>query len=153
MVEVLPKEQQDAVVMGVFPDLPGAATLGSSAAVPSEGFGINANLEGTAKADAAWKFLQFYNGPEGAKIRLENGEVPTYKLDYSNFDLPGLQLQYAEFSATKPMGYIIDAKMDGEGMGILNPDIQAMMFGNISPADVASRYENWVKDNDSNRGM
>ena len=151
MMEVLTKEQQDAIFMGVFPDITGAAVQGSSAAVPSEGFGISSKLEGTAKADAAWKFIEFYNGPEGAKIRLENGEVPTYKLDYSQFDLPELQLEYAEFSASKSMGYIIDAMMDGEGMGILNPDIQAMMFGNISPAEVAERYEAWVVENDSNR--
>ncbi|MBI9101214.1 MAG: extracellular solute-binding protein [Spirochaetales bacterium] len=151
MMEVLTPEQQDAIQMGVFPDIAGAVVKGSSAAVPSEGFGINVNLEGSDKADAAWKFIKFYNGPEGARIRLENGEVPTYKLDYSTFDLPALQLEYAEFSTSKSMGYIIDAMMDGEGMGILNPDIQAMMFGNIEPADVAARYEAWVKDNDSNR--
>ncbi len=153
MIEVLSQEQQDAVHMGVFPDIAGAAVKGSSAAVPSEGFGINASLEGTDKADAAWEFIKFYNGPEGASIRLQNGEVPTYKLDYSAFDLPELQLEYAEFSSTKPMGYIIDAMMDGEGMGILNPDIQAMMFGNITPEEVAARYEAWVAENDSNRGM
>ena len=49
------------------------------------------------------------------------------------------------------MGYVIDAKMDPEGMGILNPDIQAMMFGNMTPAEVARRYEDWVAENDSSR--
>jgi len=152
MVTTLTPEQQDAVFMGVFPAIDGEVTAGSSAAVPSEGFGISAKLEGTAKADAAWEFLKFYNGEEGATIRLKNGEIPTYKLDYNQFEMPELQKQYAEFSTTKPMGYIIDAHMDGEGMGRLNPDIQAMMFGELTPAEVASRYEEWAAANDSNRG-
>jgi raffinose/stachyose/melibiose transport system substrate-binding protein len=152
MVTTLSPAQQDAIYMGVFPAVKGEVSPGSSAAVPSEGFGISSKLEGTAKADAAWELLKFYNGKEGAAIRLRNGEIPTYKLDYDNFDMPDLQKRYAEFSTTKPMGYIIDAMMDGEGMGLLNPDIQAMMFGELTPAEVASRYEEWVAANDSSRG-
>lgn len=152
MVTILTPELQDAVYMGVFPAIAGEVTHGSSAAVPSEGFGISAKLEGTAKADAAWKFIEFFNGAEGAAIRLKYGEIPTYKLDYSAFEMSDLQRQYAEFSTTNPMGYIIDAHMDGEGMGQLNPDIQAMMFDQLSPEEVASRYETWVAAKDSNRG-
>lgn len=152
MVNVLTPEQQDAIYMGVFPAIKGEVSPGSSAAVPSEGFGINAKLKGSAKADAAWKFIEFYNGKTGSEIRLQNGEIPAYKLDYNMYDMPGLQKQYAEFSTTKPMGYIIDANMDGEGMGVLNPSIQAMMFGNMTPQEVAAEYEKWVAANDSNRG-
>ncbi|QEN09564.1 extracellular solute-binding protein [Oceanispirochaeta crateris] len=151
MVTTLPQEQQDAIEMIVFPALPGEVQSNSSAAVLSEGFGINAKLGGTPEGQAAFDFIAYYTGEEGASIRLKNGEIPTYKLDYSGLDLPGLQLKYAEFQQNHPMGYVIDAKMDGEGMGILNPDIQAMMFGNLTPDEVASRYEAWVKDNDSNR--
>ena len=151
MVNILPQQQQDAVKMIAFPALPGEVSPNSSAAVPSEGFGIHAELEGSDKAQAAYDFIAFYTGEEGAAIRLQYGEIPTYKLDYSEFDLPGLQLQYAEYSQSHPMGYVIDAKMDPEGMGLLNPDIQAMMFGNITPAEVAQRYEEWVAENDSNR--
>ncbi len=151
MVEVLPQEQQDAIKMIVFPALPNEVSPNSSAAVPSEGLGINAKLAGTPKGDAAFALIQYYTGLEGATTRLSYGEIPTYKLDYSKFDLPGLQLMYAQFQQDHPMGYVIDAKMDAEGMGTLNPDIQAMMFGNISPQEVAKRYEDWVAANDSNR--
>lgn len=151
MISVLPPEQQDAIYMGVFPAIEGEVSPNSSAAVPSEGFGINANLKGTPKADAAWEFISYYTGKEGSAIRLANGEIPTYKLDYSTVDMPKLQKAYAEFSINHPMGYIIDAKMDPEGMGVLNPDIQAMMFGQLTPQQVAERYEAWVAENDSNR--
>jgi raffinose/stachyose/melibiose transport system substrate-binding protein len=151
MVTTLPQEQQDAIEMIVFPALPGEVTSNSSAAVLSEGFGINSKLSGTAEGQAAFDFIAYYTGKEGAEIRLASGEIPTFKLDYSGMDLPGLQLAYAKFQQDHPMGYVIDAKMDGEGMGLLNPDIQAMMFGNITPAEVAERYEAWVVENDSNR--
>jgi raffinose/stachyose/melibiose transport system substrate-binding protein len=151
MITTLPQEQQDAIEMIVFPALPGEVVSNSSAAVLSEGFGINSKLSGTAKGQAAFDFIAYYTGKEGATIRLKNGEIPTFKLDFSGTDLPGLQLKYAQFQQKHPMGYVIDAKMDGEGMGLLNPDIQAMMFGNITPKEVAERYEAWVKENDSNR--
>ncbi|PID55973.1 ABC transporter substrate-binding protein [candidate division KSB3 bacterium] len=151
MISELPPEQQDAIYMGVFPAIEGEVSPNSSAAVPSEGFGISAAIEGTPKADAAWEFISFYAGQEGSAIRVANGEIPTYKLDYSTIEMPKLQKAYAEFSISHPMGYIIDAKMDPEGMGVLNPDIQAMMFGQLTPQQVAERYEAWVAENDSNR--
>lgn len=151
MVNILSQEMQDAIYMGVFPEIPGEVVHNSSAAVPSEGFGISVDLEGTDAAATAFSFLAFYNGEEGASIRLAAGEVPTYRLDMDDFDIPGLQRQYAEFSASRPMGYVIDAKMDPEGMGVLNPDIQAMMFGQLTPREVAERYEAWVAANDTNR--
>ena len=151
MVTSLPQEQQDAIEMIVFPALPGEVSPNSSAAVLSEGFGINSKLSGTPEGQAAFDFIAYYTGKEGAEIRLSTGEIPTFKLDYSGMDLPGLQMKYAKFQQDHPMGYVIDAKMDGEGMGLLNPDIQAMMFGNITPAEVAERYEAWVVENDSNR--
>lgn len=151
MVNILEPEMQDAIYMGVFPSIPGEVVPGCSAAVPSEGFGISAALAGTEAAEKAFDFIAYYTGKEGSAIRLENGEVPTYKLNITDYDIPGLQQQYAEFSTSQPMGYVIDAKMDPEGMGLLNPDIQAMMFGQLTPWEVAERYEAWVAENDSNR--
>lgn len=152
MTNILDTEQQEAIYMGVFPRIEGSVQHGTSAAVPSEGFGLNVNLpEDPRKLEAALKFIRFYKGPEGSAIRLRYGEVPSYTLNYDDFDLPLLQRAYAEFQVNTPMGYVIDAKMDGEGMGILNPAIQAMMFGNTSPAEIARRYEEWVAANDSSR--
>ncbi len=151
MVSTLPRKQQDAIYMGVFPAIEGEVSHNSSAAVPSEGFAIRAGLKDKATIEAAFKFIAFYAGKEGAAIRLKNGGVPTCKLDISKFKLPKLQKQYATFSTSHNMGYIIDAMMDPEGMGVLNPDIQAMMFGHLTPLQVATRYEAWVAKNDSNR--
>ncbi len=151
MVDILPIEQQEDIKMIVFPALPNEVSPNSSAAVLSEGVGMNAKIAGTPKGDAAFSFIEYYAGQEGSTTRLNYGEIPTYKLDYDQFDLPQLQLMYAEFQQDHPMGYVIDSKMDAQGMGVLNPDIQAMMFGNMTPYEVAERYEKWVASNDSNR--
>jgi raffinose/stachyose/melibiose transport system substrate-binding protein len=134
-----------------FPALAGEVTHGSSAATLGEALAMNAKLSG-AKADAAWKFLSFIYGQEGCEILMEYGTVPTYKLDYSKFDIDNLNRQYIELINNQSMGYVIDAVMDGEGVNnLLNPGIQAVMIGDKTPAQLAAEYEAWVATNDSNR--
>jgi raffinose/stachyose/melibiose transport system substrate-binding protein len=134
-----------------FPAVAGEVTRGSSAATLGEALAMNAKLSG-AKAGAAWEFLNFIYGQEGCEILMKYGTVPTYKLDYSKFDVDNLNLQYIELTNNQSMGYVIDAVMDGEGVNnVLNPGIQAVMIGDKTPAQLAAEYEAWVAANDSNR--
>jgi raffinose/stachyose/melibiose transport system substrate-binding protein len=134
-----------------FPAVPGEIAHGSSAATLGEALAMNAKLSG-AKADAAWKFLDFIYGAEGADIMMRYGIVPTRKLDYSQYDLDGLNRQYIDLINSQSMGDVIDAVMDGEGVNnVLNPGIQAVMMGEKTPAQLAAEYEEWVAANDSNR--
>jgi raffinose/stachyose/melibiose transport system substrate-binding protein len=134
-----------------FPEIAGEVTHGSSAATLGEELGMNSKLTG-AKADAAWKFLSFISGKEGAEIYLKYVNVPTYILDYSKYDVDALNKQYIELINSQSMGYVIDAKMDGEGVNnILNPGIQAVMIGDKTPQQLANEYEAWVGPNDTNR--
>jgi raffinose/stachyose/melibiose transport system substrate-binding protein len=104
------------------------------------------------KADAAWKFLSFIYGQEGSDILMRHGTVPTYKLNYADYEVDNLNKQYIELTNAQSMGYVIDAVMDGEGVNnLLNPGIQAVMMGAKTPAQLAAEYEAWVADNDSNR--
>jgi raffinose/stachyose/melibiose transport system substrate-binding protein len=134
-----------------FPAVPGETVRGSSAATLGEALAMNAKLSG-AKADAAWKFLSFIYGEEGSDILMRYGSVPTYKLDYSKYNLDKLNEQYINLINSQSMGYVIDAIMDGEGVNnLLNPGIQAVMMGTKTPAQLAAEYEAWVAANDSNR--
>lgn len=134
-----------------FPAVPGEVVKGSSAATLGEALGMNAKLTG-AKADAAWKFLSFIYGEEGSDILMKYGTVPTYKLDYSKYDIDSLNKQYIALINSQSMGYVIDAKMDSEGVNnLLNPGIQAVMLGAKTPAQLAGEYETWVAANDSHR--
>jgi raffinose/stachyose/melibiose transport system substrate-binding protein len=134
-----------------FPEVAGEVTKGSSAATLGEAIAMSSKLSG-AKADAAWNFISYIYGEEGCDILMRYGTVPTYKLDYSKYNLDNLNRQYIELTNSQSMGYVIDAVMDGEGVNnLLNPGIQAVMMGSKTSAQLASEYEAWVAANDSNR--
>ncbi len=113
----------------------------TSGAVASEGFGIAKAVEKNRLNDAALTFVKFYAGEEGANIRAQYGEVPSYNLNLDQIELDIMQKKFVEFSAEYPMGYVFDSIMDGEGVALLNTDTQAMMMGNGDPAKIAAEYE------------
>ncbi|MEL3905943.1 MAG: extracellular solute-binding protein [Treponema sp.] len=134
-----------------FPAVAGEVTKGSSAATLGENFGMNKKLTG-AKADAAWKFISFMSGKEACEILTKYGTITTYNLDLSKFEIDQLSKQYIKLINSQSMGYVIDAKMNGEGVnGLLNPGIQAVMIGQKTPEQLANEYEAWVAENDTNR--
>ncbi len=150
LVGELKPEQKEYITLHTFPAIPDQkGQAGSTAAVAGTGHGMNVALEG-AKAEAAWKWIWFYSGPEGAKIRRENGALPAYKLPMQE-DLDPMIKKLAEFVASTPTGYVLDSVLDGEGMGVLQPAIQEMILGAKTPEQVAKEYEAWVAANDSNR--
>ena len=139
------------IIVLPFPDLPGDVSPGSNVATLGEALAMNSKLSGE-KEDAAWKFLSFIYGPKGMDLLLRSGTAVTYKLDLTQYDLDPVQRQYIELINSQQMGYIVDAKMDGEGVNsVLNTGIQAVMMGDKSPQQVADEYEAWVAANDSNR--
>ncbi|MDR2178290.1 MAG: extracellular solute-binding protein [Treponema sp.] len=145
------KEDYDQYQVMAFPEIAGEVTHGSSAATLGEALAMNTKLTGD-KADAAWKFLSFIYGEEGMDLMMKYGNVVTYKLDLSKYDVDNLNKQYINLINNQSMGYVIDAKMDGEGVNnILNPGIQAVMLGDKTPEALAAEYEAWVAANDSNR--
>jgi raffinose/stachyose/melibiose transport system substrate-binding protein len=150
LVEELPEELVPYVTLNTFPDIPNQkGQSDSTAVVAGTGFGMNANLSGS-KADAAWDWIWFYSGEEGANIRVGHGMIPSYaKADMG--DQHPLLAKLVNFLNTKPAGYVIDAVVDGEGMGVLHPGLQEMMFGNMTPQEVADEFETWVAANDSTR--
>ena len=144
-------EDYEQYQLMAFPAVAGEVTHGSSAATTGESFGMNAKLTG-AKADAAWKFISFMSGKEACEILTKHGTTTTYKLDLSKFDIDQLTKQYIDLINNQSMGYVIDAKMDSEGVNsLLNPGIQAVMIGQKTPTELANEYEAWVAANDSHR--
>ena len=150
-VNLLSDAQKDYISLNVIPKLPGEkGQAGSTSAVAGTGFAMNAKLEG-AEADAAWDWIWHYSGPVGSKLHFETGVIPAYKVDSSQLKLDKMIKKQFDFQSKIAMGYVIDNAMDGEGMGILHPGIQEMMFGTKTPVEVAKEYETWVAANDSGR--
>jgi len=151
LVKLMPEDAYTYVEYNVFPALPTDEVMpGSSAIIAGTGFGMNAELEGE-KADAAWDWIYYFAGPEGSAIKATQGWLPAVKIDLPD-DIPPMLSQLALFLNNTPGGYVIDGVMDAEGMGVLHPAIQEMMFGNKTPQQVAEEYEQWVASNDSSRG-
>jgi raffinose/stachyose/melibiose transport system substrate-binding protein len=150
LVGLLTDEQKEYISLGSYPDIAGQkGKSGSTAAVAGTGYSMNAKLEG-AKADAAWEWIWWFAGPEGSKIKQKQGWIPAVKLPLPA-DIDPMLGKLVTFLGSAPMGYVIDAKMDAEGMNTLHPGLQEMMFGNKTPEEVAQEYEAWVAANDSNR--
>ena len=148
-VEMTP-EQLEYISLNTFPDLPGQkGQSGSTDAVAGTGFGMNMKLEGP-EAEAAWEWIWYWAGPEGAKIKQELGWIPSYKMDPPE-DTAEITKKLITFLNETPMTPVIDAVMDGQGMGVLHPAIQEMMLGAKTPQQVADEYETWVAANDSAR--
>lgn len=148
MEKDLTDEQKKSVEMHVFPAIKGEVTHDTSTATVSEGFGISSALKGTEKEKAAWTFITFYTGAEGAALRAKYGEVPSYKLDLTKISLTPMQKKFADFQASHNMGYVFDSVMGGEGVNALNADIQAMMLGQGDPKAIATKYEKFVAANE-----
>lgn len=143
-------EQKEYMSLNVFPEVPDQkGVAGATSAVAGTGFGMNINLEGE-EAEGAWKWIWFYSGPVGSKIRMESGTLTAYKLPVDESqDLTIKKL--ADFVAAVPTGPVLDAKMDGESMSVLQAGIQEMMLGAKTPEQVAKEFEEWVAANDSSR--
>jgi raffinose/stachyose/melibiose transport system substrate-binding protein len=150
LVKLMPADASTYVRYNVFPALPTDEVIrGSSAIIAGTGYGMNAKLSG-AEADAAWEWIYFFAGPEGSTIKAGQGWLPAVKIEFPpNF--PPMLSNLVNFLNATPGGYVIDGVMDAEGMGILHPAIQEMMFGNKTPQQVATEYETWVARNDSGR--
>ena len=123
---------------------------GSASAVAGPGFGINKKLEG-AKFDAALAWVKHYSGETGSMIRVQKGAIPAYNLNLDGVKLDPLVVKLAAFIKAHPATNVLDDRMDGEGMGVLQPAIQMMMLGKKTPEAVAAEYEAWVEANDSSR--
>jgi len=147
----LPKEQCEQIEMHVFPAINNEVRSNTATSVTGEGFGIAKAIEGTPEADAAWTFISFYTGVEGSTIFAQYGDIPTCNIDFSNIEMGIMQKKYAQFQENHEMGYVFDSVMNGEGVSLLNANIQAMMMGNGEPKEVAAQYEKWVAKNDTNR--
>jgi len=150
LVKELTAEQKAYVTLKTFPDVPNQkGQSGSTAQVAGTGYGMNAKLDG-AKAEAAWKWIWFYSGPEGSKIRRENGAIPAYILPPQE-GLDPMLVKLVKFLNETPTGYVIDSVLDAEGMAGLHAGLQEMLIGAKTPEQVAKDYETWVAANDSNR--
>src|SRR4030043_385833 len=139
---LLTAEEQADFELTVFPDIEGqAGPSGSTSTVAATGFGMKKGLTGD-KADAAWKWISFFAGPEAAAIRLiEQGMIPSYLMDISGFDIDPLAVKRGAFYGEHPGQYVLDDKITGDPITILNDGLQELALGNTTPEKLAAEME------------
>lgn len=143
MVGELTAEQKTYVSLESFPDVPDQkGNSQSTSATAGQGFGMNAKLTGE-RAEAAWKWIWFYSGPEGSAIRQKFGRLPAYNLD-EPADADPMIKKLIAYAGRVPMGYVMDSVIGAEAIGEFNINLQNMMFGTMSPQNVADALESKI---------
>ncbi|HKM07232.1 MAG TPA: extracellular solute-binding protein [Sphaerochaeta sp.] len=143
MIGELTDAQKAYMSLESFPDVPNQKGNSLSvSATAGQGFGMNAKLN-EAQSEAAWKWIWFYSGPEGSAIRQKFGRLPAYNLEEpAEADLMIKKL--IAFASKVPMGYVMDAVLGAEPIGAFNINLQNMMFGTMTPKQVAKDLETMV---------
>ncbi len=143
---LLTEEAQEDFELTVFPDIAGQrGESGSTSTVASIGFGMKRGLTGD-KADAAWKWIYFYAGPEAAEIRLiEQGVIPACIMDLSAYDISPLAVKRAAFYLEHSGTDVLDNVIAGKPILTLNIGLQELALGNTTPEKLAADVEAAMK--------
>ncbi len=150
-VEALDDEQKQYVSLNLMPSISGEKTPNSTAGVAGTGFGINAKLKGTPKAEAAWKWVKAFAGYGTADIALKYGGLPALtSLELPETTDPMIR-KLAEVIQGANVTYVLDDRMDPEGANWMNTALQELIYGSKTAQGIAQEYEDWVAKNDSNR--
>jgi raffinose/stachyose/melibiose transport system substrate-binding protein len=152
---LIPLERQKNFRVTVFPeiDLPGVKFNRSSTAVLSNGWGLNANLEGE-KLEAAWTLLKWLTGKEAITHLLKSGTIiapARTDINYDALDMGPLQIAMAKFgSEYEKSTVIIDGVFAWSVFEPINSGLWRIGAGTQSPAEVAwlahEAFEFW-RDN------
>ena len=150
----LPDGMKAKIGMYTFPEIAGQKEVtASSSGALSTGFGISAKASPDA-VEAAWQWIKFNADPANADLQVKHGSLPTYKSrDISDLiEGPLNKASYKFSSGIETVLPVIDDKMDAQGVNqIVNAGLQELILGNVTPEELAKRYESWVAANDSNR--
>jgi len=148
LTPLLTAEEQADIELTVFPDIAGQKGVsGSTAGVASTGFGMKAGLTGD-KADAAWKWISFFAGPEASELRfVGEGIIPNYIMDLSVYeDVQPLVVKRAAFYAEVSTNTsVLDAVITGDPINLINSGLQQLALGDITPEGLAAKIETAMK--------
>jgi len=148
LTPLLTEEEQADFELAVFPDIAGQKGVsGSTAGVASTGFGMKAGLTGD-KADAAWKWISFFAGPEASELRfVGEGIIPNYIMDLSAYEdvLPLVVKRAAFYAEVSTNTSVLDAVITGDPINLINSGLQQLALGDITPEGLAAKIETAMK--------
>lgn len=143
LVKKLPEERQESIELSALPPFPGEINDGpTTSTVPGKGLAMRAGLT-PFQAEAAWKFIAYYNGPEAAKLRLkELGEAPTRKIEITAEDLAPLIRKRAQFvQSLKRVSPVLDIGLEDEIVVTINKELRELAMGETTAEAIAEKLE------------
>jgi raffinose/stachyose/melibiose transport system substrate-binding protein len=152
---LLSPEQQENILITVFPDIAGAKVNQSTSWMLSSGWGMSAAIPaGSAKEDAAWRLVKWLTGQEIQSYELSIGGLSTptrTDIDMSALNLEPLQKAIANLpsqysAATK----VIDDAFHSDVYNPLNDGLLQIGAGTRTPqqaaGDIQRAFDIWKAD-------
>jgi raffinose/stachyose/melibiose transport system substrate-binding protein len=148
---ISPAKQND-ILIGVFPDIPGAKINKSSSSIMGVGYAMSSAIpSGSAKEAAAWALVKWMTGKEVSQLRTEHGQTPIPSrtdLDFNAMKLEPLQKTIAnigkEFTTAT---VVIDGVFASEVYLPINTGLIEIAMGRRTPqqvaADVQKAFDTW----------
>ncbi len=142
-------ELQETMSMIAFPEIPGAkGQVGTVAAAKSVGYGITKSAMDKDVAEAAMRWIDFFNSEQETEQRLRDGSISGAILkDYNPpADMPRIVSLKAELAAKAPITQVIDAFLTGAPNDALNTGMQQIVSGSKTAQEVANEVESLARN-------
>jgi len=137
-------ELQNTMEMLPFPAIPGAkGQEGTVAAAKSAGYGITKSAMDRGVAEAAMKFIDFFNSEAEVTQRIRDGAIVSSVLKGHILpsDMPRIVSLKSEIAATAPITQVIDSHLTGAPNDTLNTGLQQIVSGSKTPQEIADAVE------------
>ena len=142
-----PQRQKNDFALLNFPAIPGEKNPGVVSAIVGVGFGISSSVPaGSAKEEAAVRWMKYYYSPEVQKIKLETGAyIPSRKGITSDKIEPFTQKMPLYYASINKTCYVLDGVLDVDVYTPLNNGLQEMGLGSKNPAQVAADVQKAIE--------
>ena len=142
-----PQRQKNEFAFHNFPAIPGEKNPEIVSAIVGVGFSISASVPaGSAKEDAAVRWMKYYYSPEVQKIKLETGAfIPSRKGIISDKIEPFTQMMPQYYASINKTCYVLDGVLDVDVYTPLNNGLQEMGLGTKTPVQVAAEVQKAIE--------
>ena len=136
-------DRQNNFILGNFPEIPGVKMNNSNSAILGTGWSINAAIPaGSAKENAAWRWVKYMLSRDVQQLRVERGGVPTPSntdLDYNAMKLEPMQKAIGAFGSTySVVTPVIDGVLSSDVNDELNMALVRLALGEITGAQAGA---------------
>lgn len=143
---VIPAEQEEDILLRVFPEIRGVKLNNSTSLIPGPGWGIGVQeASNSSREKAAWGLVKWLSGKEVETWLLETGAIMTpTRTDIKIDSLPLSPLQKAavDFARHYSAGTVVISRVFQTRVNaVLNDRLQELGIGTVSPMQAAEAVQ------------